>query len=73
MTDDVGALKAQNRALRQMVRDLINTIMDVSVTGIDKQLHVSYTCDGQWGYRCTCGAHQVVTAAEELLEEEGAL
>ena len=70
MADDVGALKAQNKALRRAVRDLINTIMDVSVTGIDKQLHVSYDCDGQWGFRCTCRAQQVISAAKELLESD---
>jgi len=70
MADDVGALKAQNKALRRAVRDLINTIMDVSVTGVDRQWHVSYDCDGQWGFRCTCGAQQVIAAAEELLESD---
>lgn len=70
MADDMKTLKAQNKALRRAVRDLINTIMDVSVTGVDRQLHVSYDCDGQWGFRCTCHAHQAVAAAEELLEEE---
>ena len=53
-----------------MVMVLIDLLKDVSVMGIDKQLHVSYICNGQWGYRCTCDVHQVIAAAEELLEEE---
>ena len=70
MADDVDKLKDQNRALRRLVMVLIDLLKDVSVMGIDKQLHVSYICNGQWGYRCTCDVHQVIAAAEELLEEE---
>lgn len=70
MTDDVNKLKDQNRALRRLICVLIDAIKDVSVTGIDHRWHVSYNCNGQWGFRCGCGMHDLLVAAEELLEEK---
>ena len=67
--NEVGRLRAENVALREALKNLMETFADVCVIGMDGHFHVSYSCDGRFGYYCRCGAHQALTDAKGLLNE----
>lgn len=69
VVDEAAQLRAENAALRDALRNLMETFADACVVGSDGHLHVSYICDGQFGYRCSCRAHDDLTAAKLLLDE----